>query len=81
MSRRCLMISASAVLAQPHQAFVEAMQAPDILRMLAGAREGSVQPEIGAVDRLGLAHAALLQQQRSQRMTRRLHPRPRLVIG
>ena len=69
------------LLAEPHQAFVEAVQAPDVLGMLAGPRQGGVETEIGAVDRLRLLDAALLEQQRAERMARRLHPAPRLVIG
>src|SRR5215470_1995002 len=69
------------LVAAPHQAFVQAVQAPDVLRMLAGAAELAVIAEIGAIDRLRLLDATLLQQQRSERMPRRLHPAPRFVVG
>ena len=54
---------------------------PDILRMLTGSREGAIQPQISAVDRLSFLYALLFQQQRSECMTRGLHPPPRFVIG
>ena len=56
------------VLAEPHQAFVKSVQAPDVFRMLAGARQHAVEAKIGAVDRLRFLHAALFQQECSQRM-------------
>ena len=43
-------------LAPPPQAFVQPVQAPDVPRMLAGARQRVVQPQIGAIDRLGLVN-------------------------
>ena len=51
--------------AQPRQAFVKSMQTPDVLWMLTGSRQGAVEAEIGAVDRLCLLYTALFQQQRS----------------
>src|SRR5689334_17859096 len=66
--------------AAPAQAFVEPVQAPDVLGMLAGAAQLAVVAQVGAVDRFGLLDMALLQQERAQRMPRRLHPAPRLVV-
>ena len=43
--------------AAPRQAFVQAVQAPDVVGMLAGAAELAVEAEIRAVDRLGLGDA------------------------
>ena len=45
------------VLAEPGQAFVVAVQAPDVVRVLAGAAERVVEPEVGAVDGFGLLDA------------------------
>src|SRR4029077_18906122 len=52
--------------AAPYQAFVQAVQAPDVVGMLAGAAQLAVEAEIGAIDRLGLGELALLQQQCAQ---------------
>src|SRR5262245_14110436 len=60
------------VLAEPHQAFVKSVQAPDVFRMLAGARQRAVKAEIGAVDRLRFLHMALFQQKRSEEHTSEL---------
>src|SRR5947209_4078936 len=65
----------------PRQAFVQPVQAPDIVGMLAGPAEPAIQAQVRAVDRLGLLEPSLLQQQSAQRMPRRLHPAPRLVVG
>src|SRR4029078_2867570 len=64
-----------------HQAFVEAMQAPYIVGMLAGAAQRVVEAEIGAIDRFRLFDLALFEQKRARRMAGRLHPAPGLVIG
>src|SRR5687768_1186093 len=68
------------VLAQPHQAFMIAMQAPDVLWMLTGSRQSAVEAEVGHVDRLRFLYSSPFQQERPQGMTRRLHPRPGFVI-
>src|SRR5215213_6552486 len=65
----------------PAQTLVEPVQAPDVLGMLAGAAQLAVVAQVGSVDRFGLLEMALLQQQCAQRMPRRLHPAPRLVVG
>src|ERR1700716_2286003 len=52
-------------LAAPGQAFVQSVQAPEVVGMLAGAAELAVEAEIRAVDRLGLGDPALFQQQRA----------------
>src|SRR5579864_7202670 len=62
------------LVAAPAQALVQAVQAPHVLRMLAGSAELAVEAQVGAVDRLGFGELALLQQERAQRMARRLHP-------
>src|ERR1700738_226449 len=67
--------------APARQAFMETVQAPNILWMLARSAELAVVAEIRAVDRLRLGDAALLQQKGAERMPRRLHPTPRLVVG
>ena len=54
-------------LAEPRQTLVEPVQTPNIIRMLAGAAQGIVEPQIGAVNGLGLLDPALLQQQRAPR--------------
>src|SRR5512146_2925823 len=47
--------------AAARQAFMEAVQAPDILEMLAGPAQLAVEAEVGAVDGFGLPDMALLQ--------------------
>ncbi len=47
------------------QALMQAMQAPDIPRMLAGPAERFVQAEIGPIDRFRLFVLTLLQQKRA----------------
>ena len=47
-------------LAAPGQAFMQTVQAPDIVGMLTGPRQGVVQPQIGPVDGLGLLIPALV---------------------
>src|SRR5690606_37888732 len=68
-------------LAAAGEAFVQAVQRPNIVGVLARPAELSVIAEIRAVDRLGLLDPALLEQQCAQRVARRLHPAPGLVIG
>src|SRR5580704_15013908 len=53
-------------LATPGQAFVQPVQAPEVVGMLAGAAELAVEAEIRAIDRLGLGDPALFQQQRAE---------------
>ena len=66
---------------EPAEALVEAVQAPDVVGVLAGAAKRAVEAEVGAVDRFRLLDLALLEQQRAERVARRLHPAPRLVVG
>ena len=80
-SSRALISGASTRVAAPRQAFVQAVQAPHVVGMLVGAGELAVVAEVRAIDRLGLREMPLLQQERAQRMARRLHPAPRLVVG
>src|SRR6476469_1147863 len=47
-------------LAAPGQAFVQAVQASDVVGMPAGPADGLVEAEIGAIDGLGLGEPALL---------------------
>src|SRR5262245_23510878 len=49
--------------AQPGQAFVIPVQAPDVSRMLAGPRQRVVQAKVGPVDGFGLGHPPLLQEE------------------
>ena len=58
-----------ALLAEPKETLVQAMQAPWVLRVLAGAAQGAVEPEIGAIDALRLLDAPLLEKQRAEGMT------------
>ena len=53
------------------QALLEAEQRPAVL---------GVQLEVAAVDALGLLDATLLEQERAERVRRRLEPAPRLVV-
>src|SRR3954447_4593984 len=62
--------------AEAVQAFVIAVQAPDVVRVLAGPSQRAVEPEVGAVHRRRLLDMALLEQQRAERMAGRLHPAP-----
>ena len=66
--------------AQPLQAFVVAVQAPHVARVLARPGQRGVQPEVGGVHLGGLLDAALLEQQRAVGVPGRLHPAPRLVV-
>lgn len=66
--------------ATPLQAFDQAVQRPDIVRML-GALHRAAQAQIVAIDLLGLRRMALVEQQCGQRMARRMHPGPRLGVG
>ena len=63
------------------QAFVQPVQRPQIIGMLAGAAQLAVKTEIRAVYRLGLLDPSLLEEKRPERMAGRLHPSPWLVIG
>ena len=47
------------------QAFVQSVQAPDIVRMLTGSAQASVITEIGPIDRFGLGHVTLLEKERA----------------
>ena len=59
---------------------METMQTPDIIWMLARSAEHAVVAKIRAVDRLRFGEAALIQQERAERVPRRLHPTPGLVV-
>ena len=54
----------------PLDAFHQAVQRPDIVRMLATARNTVSQPQVLAIDGLGFVETALLGQKRSQRVAR-----------
>ena len=69
------------VLAQADQAFVVAVQAPDVAWVLAGPRQRVVEAQVGAVDGLGLGHHVLFQKQGTVGVPGGLHPAPRLVVG
>lgn len=56
------------------------MQSPDISRMLGAALHLGAQAEIVAIDLLGLFKMALIQKQRSQSVTRGVHPGPRFRV-
>ncbi len=60
---------------------MEAVEAPDIVGVLAGAGEGAVQPQIGAVNGFGLFNPVLLEQQRPEGMAGGLHEAPGLVVA
>ena len=49
------------VLAQSRQAFVKAMEAPDVVGVLAGAGKGVVKAEIGAVNGFSFLDMVLFQ--------------------
>src|SRR5437764_11009309 len=66
--------------ALPVQALVVAVQAPDVVGVLAGTPQGAVQPQVGPVDRLGVLQPVLLEQQCPEGVAGRLHPSPRLVV-
>src|SRR5215470_2158288 len=68
-------------LAQPDQAFVVAVQAPDVSGVLARPGQRVVQAEVGPVDGFGLGHPSLLQEERAVGVPGRLHPAPRLIVG
>src|SRR5689334_25253666 len=59
---------------------MQSVQRPEVIRVLAGAAQLAVEAEIGTVYRFGFLDPSLLEQQRAERMARRLHPSPRLVI-
>ena len=69
------------VAAQPGQAFVVAVQAPHVARMLAGSAQRGIEAEVGGVHRGGVLDVALLEQQRAVGVPGRLHPAPRFVVG
>src|SRR5689334_1477081 len=69
------------LLATTDQAFVQPVQRPEVIGMLAGAAQLAVEAEVGAVYRLGFLDPALLEEKGPQRMAGRLHPSPWLVIG
>ena len=51
---------------------MQPVQRPQIVRVLAGPAEFAVKTEIGTVNGLGLFDPSLLEQQRSERVARRL---------
>src|SRR5437868_4525587 len=53
------------VFAAADQAFVQPVQRPQIIGVLAGAAQFAVEPEIGAVNLLRLGDPALLEQERA----------------
>ena len=57
-------------------AFEEPLQCPDIVGMLTAARKALVVAEVGAKGGFGFLKPALLGQERTQGMTRRVHPSP-----
>ncbi len=69
------------IFAQTRQAFVVAVEAPDVVGVLAGAGQRTVEAQIGAVDGFGFFDMALLQQQRAQRVAGGLHPAPGFVVA
>ena len=69
------------VLAQANQAFVVAVQAPDVAWMLTGPGQSVVEAKVGTVDGLGLGQHVLLEEQGTVGVPGGLHPTPRLVVG
>src|SRR5215471_13884490 len=63
-------------LAQPGQAFVVPVQAPDVAGVLARPGQRAVQAEIGAVHGLRLGEQALFEQQGAVGVPGGLHPAP-----
>ena len=63
------------------QAFVVAVQAPHVARMLARPGQVGIETEVGGIHLGGLLDVALLEQQRTVGVPGRLHPPPRLVVG
>ena len=57
------------------------VQAPDVVRVLAGAAQRIVVPEIRSIHRGRLIDLTLFEQQGGQCMARWLHPSPGLVVG
>ena len=49
--------------------------------MLAGPRQRRIEAEVRTVNLCRFLHMALLEQERTERVARRLHPAPGLVIG
>src|SRR6185369_8518475 len=64
------------LLSATNQAFVQTVQRPEIVGVLAGAAQLAVKAEVGAVHRLGFLDASLLEEKGSQRVAGRLHPSP-----
>jgi hypothetical protein len=62
------------------QAFNQAMQSPDVVRVLRAALNVGIQAEIIAVNTLGLFDVASLQKKGRKRMARGMHPCPRLDV-
>src|SRR5262249_22193700 len=67
-------------LTAPCQAFMQSVQAPEVVRMLTGPAELAIEAEIGPVNRFGLGDPSLLEQQRTEGVPRRLHPAPGLIV-
>src|SRR5581483_2451732 len=61
---------------EPHEALVIAVQAPDVVRVLAGARQRGIEPEVSGIDGGGLLDVPLFEQQRAVRVPGGLHPAP-----
>jgi hypothetical protein len=75
-----LCMTASSLVAALPETFYQAVQRPDIVRMLGTPLNPAAQAQIVATDLLGLDVMALLSQQGRQRMPRRMHPGPRLDV-
>ena len=60
---------------------MQAVQAPQIAQMLAGAAQGLIQSQVGPVNRFRLLQMTLLHQQSAQGVPRGLHPAPGFIIG
>ena len=56
------------------------MQCPDIVRMLRAPLDPAAQAKILAVDLLRFLKVALFDKKSAQRVPRRMHPGPRLVV-
>ena len=68
-------------LATALQAFDQPVQRPHIVGVLGAALYLPAQAQIVPIDPFRLLDAPPIEQQRSQRMARRVHPRPRLGVG
>jgi hypothetical protein len=62
------------------QAFCQALERPNIIRVLRTPLNSAAQAQIVATDLLSLVVMAPLSQQRRKRMPRWMHPRPRLDV-